>query len=200
METSHDVRMTSTMRTQRRYDHRLRELVQTTGDIQLATQHGVPASTARGWLAKSKTEVVSLDVLDLDTIRLQHEVIRLRRQIWKLTTLLRLAMIVLKVSGFSFARVRLADGSGNQRLMDAIERARSHVSLRTVLRAIGLSRARYHDWNNDECCAFDDRASCPRSSTHQLTRQEVNTIRDMVTSQEYRHVPTACLARLAQRV
>jgi hypothetical protein len=86
----------------------------------------VPASTARGWLAKSKTEVVSLDVLDLDTIRLQHEAIRPRRQIWKLTTLLRLAMIVLKVSGFSFARVRLADGSDKQRLMDAIERARSH--------------------------------------------------------------------------
>ena len=40
-------------------------------------------------------------------------IIRLRRQIWKLTTLLRLAMIVLKVSGFSFARVRLADGSDN---------------------------------------------------------------------------------------
>jgi len=63
--------MTSTARTQHRYDHRLRELVQMTGDITLATQHGVPASTARGWLTQSKTDVVSLDVIDLDTIRLR---------------------------------------------------------------------------------------------------------------------------------
>ncbi len=149
---------------------------------------------------KSKTEVVSLDVLDLDTIRLQQEVIRLRRQIARLTRLLRLAIVVLQVSGFSFARVRLADGHDKQRLMHAIERTRAHVSLNTVLRAIGLSRARYHHWNNGEPCALDDRSSCPRSSPHQLTPEEVKTIREMATSQDYRHVPTVCLARLAQRI
>ena len=78
-------------RKQRTYDHRLRELVQTTRDIQLATQHGVPASTARGWLNKPATEVVSLNVLDLDTMRLQHEVIQLRRRVTKLIALLRLS-------------------------------------------------------------------------------------------------------------
>ena len=71
-------------RMQRRYDHRLRELVQTTRDIQLATRQGVPESTARGWLNRSSTEVVSIDVLDLDTARLQREVIQLRRRVTKL--------------------------------------------------------------------------------------------------------------------
>ena len=42
--------MVATMRTQRRYDHRLRDLVRTTGDIELATRIGVPRSTARGRL------------------------------------------------------------------------------------------------------------------------------------------------------
>lgn len=71
--------MSSHLRTQRRYDHRLRQLVQTTGDIQLAIEQGVPPSTARGWLAKPTTEVVSLDVLELETVQLQHEVMLLRR-------------------------------------------------------------------------------------------------------------------------
>ena len=71
--------MPTTTRLQRRYDHRLRELVQTTGDVDLAIRHGVPRSTARGWLTKTTTEVVSLDVLELDIIRLQREVILLRR-------------------------------------------------------------------------------------------------------------------------
>jgi len=192
--------MSSTTRTQRRYDHRLRELVQTTGDVELAIRHGVPRSTARGWLTKTTTEVVSLDVLELDTVQLQHEVIVLRRRIARLVSLLRLVVIVVKVSGVSFARVRLSEGTTKLQLLRAIERSRSHLPLRAVLRVIGLSHARYHDWFRDDRCGLDDRPSCPRSSPQQLTPHEINIIRDMVTSDEYRHVPTGILARLAQRL
>jgi hypothetical protein len=45
--------MTTTGRFQQRYDHRLRELVQGTGDVTIATDLGVPHSTARGWLGKA---------------------------------------------------------------------------------------------------------------------------------------------------
>jgi putative transposase len=192
--------MPTTTRTQRRYDHRLRDLVQTTGDLELAIRHGVPRSTARGWRTKTTTEVVSLDVIELDTIRLQHEVILLRRRIARLGSLLRLVVIVLKVSGVSFARVRLPEGAAKLQLLRAIKRSRSHLPLRTVLRVIGLSRGRYHDWIRDDRCGLDDRSSCPRSSPQQLTPTEVNTIRDMVMSDQYRHVSTVVLARLAQRL
>ena len=40
----------TTARPQHRYDHRFRELVQRTGDLTIATDRGVPRSTARGWL------------------------------------------------------------------------------------------------------------------------------------------------------
>ena len=69
-----------------------------------------------------------------------------------------------------------------------------------MLRVIGLSHARYHDWIRDDQCGLDDRPSCPRSSPQQLTPREVNTIRDLVTSETYRHVSTGILARLAQRL
>ena len=42
--------MAATTRTQKRYDHRLRELVQKTQDVSCAVQYGVPRSTARSWL------------------------------------------------------------------------------------------------------------------------------------------------------
>ena len=93
--------MSSTTRCQRRYDHRLRTLVQTTGDIDLGIRHGVPRSTARGWLTRTSTAVVTLDVLELDTVRLQHEVMALRRRIARLVSWLRLVVLVLKVSGCS---------------------------------------------------------------------------------------------------
>jgi putative transposase len=49
---------------------------------------------------------------------------------------------------------------------------------------IGLSQARYRDWIRNDRCGLDDRPSCPRSSPQQLTATEINTIRDMVTSDE----------------
>jgi hypothetical protein len=42
-------------RPQRRYDHRLRHLVQRTGDVPVATDLGVPRSTARGWVTELVT-------------------------------------------------------------------------------------------------------------------------------------------------
>ena len=44
------ISMPTIARSQQRYDHRLRNLVQRTGDVILATDMGVPSSTGRRWL------------------------------------------------------------------------------------------------------------------------------------------------------
>jgi len=56
--------MPTIARSQQRYDHRLRNLVQRTGDVTVATELGVPRSTARGWLAETPAVVVRLDVTE----------------------------------------------------------------------------------------------------------------------------------------
>ena len=72
--------MPAATRTQRTYDHRLKELVHRTGDIALALRHGVPRSTAaRGWLGRSTKKIVTLDVLQLSGAELRREVMALRR-------------------------------------------------------------------------------------------------------------------------
>ena len=47
--------MPTTARTPQRYDHRLRNPVQRTGDVIVATDLGVSRSTARGWLGAAPT-------------------------------------------------------------------------------------------------------------------------------------------------
>ena len=79
--------MTTTGRLQQRYDHRLRDLVKGTGDVTIATDLGIPRSTARGWLAKAPNVVVSLDVTTLNASALQQEVLLLRRRVNKLRAL-----------------------------------------------------------------------------------------------------------------
>ena len=82
-----------------------------------------------------------------------------------------------------------------------MNRAGECLPLRAVLRFLHLSPSRFQVWRRRQtACALDDRSSCPRIAPHQLTRAEVDAIRDMVTAPEYRHVPTGTLAVLAQRL
>lgn len=192
--------MPTATRTQRRYDHRLRNLVRTTRDIRCAIQRGVPRSTARGWLTDSDVPVVTVDALDLDATQLQREVLQLRRRVQKLIALLRVLLVALRMSGYSLSQARLPEGSNKRSLLRAIERSRASLPLRSVLRVVRLSPSRYYAWNRGDHCALDDGSSCPRSSPQQLTGTEVSEIQKLVTSDEYRHVPTGTLARRAQRL
>jgi putative transposase len=122
--------MTTTRRLQQRYDHRLRDLVRGTGDVTIATDLGVPRSTARGWLGKAPKVVVSPDVTNLNASELQQEVLELRRRVQKLTALLRLALVLLRTSGFTLTYERLPDGRAKIRILRAVDRARAFVPLR----------------------------------------------------------------------
>lgn len=79
--------MDTTTRVQNRYDQRLRELVRSTQDIRRNIRHGVPPSTARGWLKAPVAAVVTIEVLHTGTIRRQQEVLRLRARIERLTAI-----------------------------------------------------------------------------------------------------------------
>jgi hypothetical protein len=193
--------MTTTARPQQRYDHRLRDLVQRTGDVTIATDLGVPRSTARGWLDKAPKVVVSRDVTDLRAPELQQEILRLRRRVKKLNALLRLALVLLRSSGSTLTHERLPNGRAKIRILRAVDQARECVPLRAILRFLQLSPSRFHAWRRLElACALDDQSSCPHTSPHRLTPPEVWAIEDMVTAPEYRHVPTGTLAVLAQRL
>ena len=193
--------MIAPTRTQRSYDHRLRAMVRDSGSVEIAVWYGIPKSTARGWLNQpNDREIVTLDVLEQDTIRLQQQGLALRRRVAKLTALLRLLLVVLRLSGFSFASTRLNESSSKRRLLRAIEDLRNYIPLQTILRHIGLSQARFHSWNGGRPCEFAGLSACPRTTPNQVTPDAVKTIREMVNSDRYRHVSTGVLARLAERL
>jgi len=78
---------------------------------------------------------------------------------------------------------------------------REYLPLRAVPRFLRLSPNRFHAWcRRQRACVLDDQSSCPRIFPSRRTRSEVGAIKDLVTSPEYRHVPTGTLAVLAQRL
>jgi transposase-like protein len=192
---------TSKPRTQRSYDHRLREHVRVTGDVNVVAELGVPRSTAAGWLRGEPQRVVTGDVLDMDHARLQAEILNVRQQVRRLGAVIRLLLALVRAVGVHLDQVRLPEGAARARLLRAIGCAERVLSLQGALRVLRLSPSRYHQWRQAERpCGLDDHASCPRSTPTRLTADEVLTIKSMVMSPEYRHVSTGRLAILAQRL
>jgi putative transposase len=145
--------------------------------------------------------VVTLELADLTEPELRHEILKLRRRVEKLAALLRLALALLHASGFRLAGKRLPDGPAKRRILRAVDRARGCLPSRGILRFLGLSPGRFQAWRQRHtACTLDDQSSCPHTSPHRLTRAEIQAIGEMVTSADYRHVPTGTLAVLAQRL
>jgi len=132
---------------------------------------------------------------------LRERVHKLETRVRTLTAVLRLQRTLVRVPGFSLEHNRLPEGEAKESFLRAVTRAKTALPLVGILRILRLSPQRYHRWMRAEPeCGLDDRSSCPRISPAQLTAEEISTIKEMVTSNDYRHMPMATLARYAQRV
>ena len=104
--------MFATMTCRRAYDHRMRDLVCEERDPGLFKNLGVPRSTSASWIRRCPRPVVSAEVLALDHAQLQAEVLALRQRVRFLLAIIRLAFLLVRLSGFRLDSKRVPDSSG----------------------------------------------------------------------------------------
>jgi putative transposase len=190
-----------TPKIRRNYDHRIREQVADSGNIDLFPDLAIPHSTARSWIRRGVRDVVMLDDnLKVDAT-LCTRIRTLERRVAVLAAVVRLLLVLIRVSGFELQQTRLPEGAAKQRILQAVRGARRALSLKAALRVLRLNPARYHAWVHAQThCALEDRSSCPRTRPQRLTYEEIQSIGDMVHAKEYRHMPIRALALHAQRI
>jgi putative transposase len=187
--------------TRRAYDHRLREHVLRSGARSLARHVVIPRSTISTWQRRGLRPVVTIEPLAQDRQHLLESIVKLDRRARVLAAVVRLLLVLVRVSGFSLAGRRLPEGAAKADVLRTIESAQTILPLALILRVLRFEPARYYAWRHaGTACSLGDRPSCPRSSPGQLTPAEVATIKSMVLAPEYRHMPLATLARYAQRL
>jgi len=191
----------STRRRQRTYDHRLVRLVRETGDVDLAIRHGVPRSTAAGWVRREARPVVTSMAAEAESVELRVRVVSLERRLRRVEAMLRILLALVQVLQPDLTRLRVPHAADKSRLLRAIDRSRDVLGLARVLRLLRLSPSRLSAWRRAaQACELEDTPSCPHASPQRLTSKEIAEIRGMVTSAAFRHVPTGKLAVLAQRL
>ena len=161
--------MSQPLRSRRSYDHRIREIVCQTGNPRIFQHLRIPRSTTASWLSRRRPNVVSLD-WEQEIALVLDENERLKRRAERQTAIIRLLVVLLKLSGFRLDEQRLPDGKAKAKILRAVDRCKCALSLKSTLRLVRLSPARYHAWKRAEKrCELDDRSSCPRSHPTPLT-------------------------------
>jgi hypothetical protein len=146
----------------RTYDHRMRDLVCEERDPDLFSRIGVPRSTAVSWIRRGPRPVVSAEVLALDHAELQSEVLALRRRLRFLLAIIRLAFLLVRLSGFHLDFRR---SPAKNMVLRAVAPAKQAMPTSVALRGLVLSSSRFHTWRNlAQACPLQDRTSFPRTT------------------------------------
>jgi hypothetical protein len=84
----------------------------------------------------------------------------LERRIKFLLAIIRLAFLLVRLSGFRLDSPRVPDGAAKRSILDAVAHATKAIPLAVALRVLRLSAARYHEWNKrPQDCSLYDRTS-----------------------------------------
>ena len=91
--------MPQPLRSRRSYDHRIREIVCQTGNPRIFHHLRIPRSPTASWLSRGRPSVVCLDwTHDIASVLDENE--KLRRRTERQTAIIRLLVVLLKLSGF----------------------------------------------------------------------------------------------------
>ena len=170
------------------------------GQATTARYLDIPRSTIHGWKKARSKPVVTLVAPNSYVEELERRVHVLERRTARLRALLRLCIVLLRLSGFSLVSRRLPKGEDKQKLLRSIDHASRFVRLSRLLQWIGISSSRYYDWKNSQECGLTDTLSCPKSSPGQMTSMELSEMRLMLESEDYRHLSIGSIVRLAYRL
>ena len=101
---------------------------------------------ATSWIRRGLGNVVSFDEVGQTEAHIRERIAKLERRVSMLTAVLRLVLVLLRLSGFRLGLGRVADAEEKRRILGAIERARQSMPVTSALRVPGRSAGRYHDW------------------------------------------------------
>ncbi len=171
----------------RTYDIQVRNAVARSGDPDLFPNLNIPRSTALQWIREGVKEVVTHPSLGKSCDVVIEENAAQQKACAAEQAKNALVRVSLRVTGFQMQYMRIAAGELKKKLLDSIELAKAHLSLKECLESIGLTAARYHSWVKRLIkCLLPDQSIVPEAFPNKNNKQ------GNVRHQRTRHCKRVC--------
>ena len=165
-----------TPRTRRAYDHRLREHVVRSGARSLARYVPIPRSSISTWQRRGLRPVVTIEPVDQDRRYLLESIVKLDCRARVLAAVVRLLLVLLRVSGFSLAGRRLPEGAAKADVLRTVESAQAILPV-VCRNSIASTPAIMHPQLTLAACADIPENSVRKSGIRRIIRFFVPELR-----------------------
>jgi putative transposase len=154
----------------------------------------IPRTTALYWLQTAR-EVEDLAPQVIESERVQ----KLCHEIERQNGLLELARKVRRLCPAGFSTTLAITRTRRKRLIELIQDAATLNRIDDCLEVTGLTKNLYSQWLSEFFLCQSADGQCDQRRPHQLTADELNTMRRLVVSKKHAHISIASLCLLAQR-
>ncbi len=184
------------------YDPWIKAAVVATGNINLFPHLNIPRMTALHWIKQGyEIDDPTLESMTAAIVESQDGQEKLKLQLREANASTTLLKDVAEILGYKLRWKHIDDSKVRDRILNAISVAMENARRDFCLETLDLSLARYKRWRREKRgCGLPDIKVCPKGSRlNQLTFQEIQLMRTLVTSKEYAHFPIRSLQYYAKR-
>ena len=183
-----------------RYDHRLRNAIVETGNVNLFPELSIPPSTARDWIRKGQANVITASEFECTQTELAAKVRKLQEELACVKAKSELLQGTTSIFGFSVQYMRLKTAAAKESLLKLIDSTAEKIPLDDCLHFIGLSVSRFKAWKvRVRKCELSNKNGCTKLSPTRMLSAEIQKIKDYVLNPDFRHFSISSLSILAKR-
>lgn len=185
----------------KKYAPWIRAAISATGRPDLFPDLGIPRTTANYWIKRGYIiDDPMVEALTNAINMTKEELEETRSALIEKESLRVLIKEIFIAFGFSLRWKHLDSKEIKSQILDAVENALISASRDSCLQTIDLSLSRYKKWRRERRgCGIQELKTCPKGKGNQLTFQEVQIMKNLVTSKRYAHFPVLSLHYFAKR-
>jgi transposase InsO family protein len=179
----------------RKYDPLVKKLIIQSGNKNLFPELNIPRTTISYWLKESK-EIVTSEIDHVYEIAIKRLEEKLYQSEAKNYLVKKCLEKVFKESEFYDEKSK----KNRKFLVELIEEFKELITLKDILKIIGLSASTYYRWKVDILgCQYNQLRKCPVTRPHQLSRSEQDTLIKYATSKHFSKFSTVSLVYYCKR-
>jgi transposase len=185
----------SAARRYQKYPESLRLVIAKSGNPYSYPEYKVPRTTALYWIKNGASEIKAASA---DTLN-EQKVKRLEQELAKERALISLVEKIRTMFPLSFKETRVPSKPLRRKIVAEIRLAAKFNKVCDCLKIIGLSKSTYSNWLSEFYLCEDSKGKCKQRKPHQLTHDEVEAMRKLITSKKYSHFSIQSLCLFAKR-
>jgi hypothetical protein len=186
----------SAARCYKKYPEAVRLQIAKSQNPYLFPEYKIPRTTALYWI-QNAPESTRPSVTDESLA--SSKIKALERELAKERALTSLVETIRAIFPYSFKQQRVPGKSVRRKIIDAIKTAAKLNKVCDCLKLIGLAKSTYSNWLSEFYLCEDSKGRCKQRKPHQLTHDEIDAMRKLVTSKKYSHYSIQSLCLYAQR-